>query len=83
VPLAGALKTAVNALQVVLDPRIAFRLAIIVSGMLLAGDRRTASSWFAAGGVQDDWDRFYDCLISIGRQSRKIATVVLTMPPLC
>jgi hypothetical protein len=79
VPLAGALKTAINALQAVLDPRIAFRLAIIVSGMLLADDRRTASAWFAAAGVQDDWDRFYDCLITIGRQSRKIATVVLTM----
>ena len=79
VPLTGVLKSAVNALQAVLDPRIAFRLAIIVSGMLLAADRRTASVWFAAGGVQDDWDRFYDGLITIGRQSPKMATVVLTL----
>ena len=69
----------VSVLQAVLDRRVAFRLAIIVSGMLLADDRRTASAWFAAGGVQDDWDRFYDCLITVGRQSRKLATVVLTM----
>jgi len=77
VPLAGALGTAVAALQAVMDRRIAFRLAIIVAGMMLADDRRTASAWFVAAGVQDDWDRFYDCLISVGRTSRQLATVVL------
>ena len=69
--------TAVAALQACLDPRIAFRLAIIIAGMLLANDRRTASAWFVAAGVQDDWDRFYDCLISLGRTSEKLGTVVL------
>jgi hypothetical protein len=44
---------------------------------LLADDRRTASAWFAAGGVADDWDRFYDCLISIGRRPQQLAEVVL------
>ena len=79
VPLVGALQTAVAALQAVLDRRIAFRLAIIVAGMLLADDRRTASSWFVAGGVKDDWDRFYDCLATIGRQAQQLATAVLTL----
>ena len=79
VPLVGALQSAVAALQAVMDRRIAFRLAIIVAGMLLADDRRTASAWFVAAGVQDDWDRFYDCLISIGRASQKIATAVLIL----
>lgn len=79
VPLVGAMQTAIAALQAVMDRRIAFRLAIIVAGMFLADDRRTASAWFAAAGVQDDWDRFYDCLISIGRESWKIATPVLTL----
>lgn len=79
VPLAGAMQAAIAALQGVLDRRIAFRLSIIVAGMFLADDRRTASSWFAAAGVQDDWDRFYECLVSIGRQSRKIATAVLIL----
>jgi hypothetical protein len=32
---------AVAALQAVMDRRIAFRLAILVAGMLLADDRRT------------------------------------------
>jgi len=77
VPLTGTMQTAVLALQAVMDRRIAFRLTIIVAGMLLADDRRTASAWFVASGVQDDWDRFYDCLISIGRTSAKLATVVL------
>ena len=79
VPLVGALQVAVAALQAVMDCRIAFRLAIIVAGMLLADDRRTASAWFVAAGVQGDWDRFYDCLISIGRESKKLAVVVLTL----
>ncbi len=77
VPLTGAMRTAVSALQAVMDRRIAFRLAIIVAGMLLADDRRTASAWFVTAGVQDDWDRFYDCLISVGRTSEKLATAVL------
>jgi hypothetical protein len=77
VPLTGTVQTAVSVLQAVLDRRIAFRLAIIVAGMFLADDRRTASAWFVAAGVRDDWDRFYDCLISVGRTSGKLATAVL------
>lgn len=79
VPLVGALKKAVAVLQAVMDRRIAFRLAILVAGMLLADDRRTVSSWFVAAGVQDDWDRFYDCLISIGQESKKLASYLLIM----
>jgi hypothetical protein len=71
------MQAAVSRLQGFLDPRIAFRLAIVVAGMFLAGDRRTASAWFVAGGVQDDWDRFYDCLISVGRASASVATALL------
>jgi len=77
VPLVGAMQRAVSVLQAVMDRRIAFRLAIVVAGMFLADDRRTASAWFVAAGVQDDWDRFYDCLISVGRTSGKLATALL------
>ena len=77
VPLTGAMQEAVSVLQAVLDRRMAFRLAIVIAGMFLADDRRTASAWFAAAGVQDDWDRFYDCLTSVGRTSGKLATAVL------
>ena len=77
IPLVGVLAEAVGELAGALDRRMAFRLAIIVGGMLLANDRRTASAWFAAAGVLDDWDCFYDALLSIGRRSRGLATVVL------
>jgi hypothetical protein len=77
VPLTDAMQTAVAALQAVMDRRIAFRLAIIVAGMLLGDGRRTASAWFVAAGVQDDWDRFYDCLVSLGKTSGKLATTLL------
>ncbi len=77
VPLTGAMQTAVSMLQAVMDRRIAFRLAIVVAGMLLGDGRRTASTWFVAAGVQDDWDRFYDFLISVGRTSEKLATALL------
>ena len=40
VPLVGAMQTAVSVLQVVMDRRIAFRLTIIVAGMLLVDGRR-------------------------------------------
>ena len=77
VPLAGPMHEAVAMLQACLDRRFAFRLAVIIAGMFLADGRRTASAWFVAAGVQDDWDRFYDCLISLGRKSEKLAVVVL------
>jgi hypothetical protein len=77
VPLTGAMQKAVSVLQAVMDRRIAFRLAIVIAGMFLADDRRTASAWFVAAGVQDDWDRFYDCLTSVGRTSEKLAAAVL------
>jgi hypothetical protein len=60
-----------------LDARSAFRLSIVMAGMMLADDRRVAASWFAAAGVGDDWDRFYDCLISIGRNARSLAVPVV------
>ncbi len=69
----GGLAAAVAKMAGALDARMSFRLAILVAGMLLADDRRTASSWFAAAGVHDDWDRFYDALISIGRQSQEVS----------
>jgi len=77
VPLTGSMATFVKSMAGMLDPRMAFRLSIIMAGMMLADDRRVAASWFAAAGVQDDWDRFYDCLISVGRNTRLLALPLL------
>jgi hypothetical protein len=67
VPLVGMIAGLAAEMGRLLDARIAFRLPIILAGALLAGGRRTAASWFRAAGVRDDWDRFYECLQSVGR----------------
>ena len=77
IPLTGMLALLAAEMAGALDRRMAFRLGIILAGMMLASGRRTASSWFAAAGVRDDWDRFYDCLGSVGRCVRKLSAVVL------
>lgn len=69
VPLVGVVASLAAAMGSLLDARIAFRLPIIVAGAMLAGGRRTAASWFRAMGVGDDWDRFYECLQSMGRKA--------------
>jgi DDE superfamily endonuclease len=79
VPLTAGLAAITKSLQSVLHERIAFRLAIIFSGAILAGDLRTASAWFQAAGVNDDWDLFYHALISIGRTAASIATPLLKL----
>ena len=78
-PLVGAMQAAVLKLQSVLDRRIAFRLPVIMAGMLLSDNCRTASAWFATAAVKDDRDRFYDCLGSIGRTSSKLGAAVLDL----
>ena len=77
VPLTGKMAVLVTSMASKLDARIGFRLLIIMAGMMLADDRRVAAAWFSAAGVQDDWDRFYDCLISVGRNTRFLALPLL------
>lgn len=77
VPLTDGLSSLVVMVQSVLHSRIAFRLPIIMAGAILAKGRRTASSWFRAAGVRDDWDCFYDTLISIGKVVALVATPLL------
>lgn len=69
VPLVGVVAELAGAMGRLLDARIAFRLPIIIAGAMLAGGRRTAASWFRAAGVHDDWDRYYECLQSVGRNA--------------
>lgn len=77
IPLVGSIATMAASMANLLDSRIAFRFSIIMAGMMLADDRRVAAAWFATAGVQDDWDRFYDCLQSIGRSSESLASSLL------
>jgi len=64
-------------MQTLLDARIGFRLPIVIAGALLARGRRTASSWFRAAGVKDDWDRFYELLVSAGKVATSLALPLL------
>jgi hypothetical protein len=77
VPLTGKMAILVASMAGMLDARMAFRLSVIMAGMMVADDRRVAAAWFSAAGVQDDWDRFYDCLISVGRKTRFLALPLL------
>lgn len=77
IPLVGTLASMVNGMAQLLDSRIAFRLAIVMAGMIFAGDRRVAASWFTSAGVQDDWDCFYDALASFGRKSKSLSLSLL------
>lgn len=68
VPLVGETDEIASSMARILDARSGFRLPIIIAGALLASGRRTASQWFRAAGVKDDWDRYYDVLIAIGKK---------------
>lgn len=46
----------------------------MVIGVLLAQGRRTASRWFAAAGVTDDWQDHDYFLGSLGRKTGEVAT---------
>lgn len=69
VPLVGQIAAFAQSMATLLDARNGFRLPIVLAGAMLATSRRTASRWFRCAGVADDWDRFYDLLISVGRKA--------------
>lgn len=73
VPLVGFLESLAKRMSNHLDARIAFRLPIVLAGAMLAGSRRTASRWFREAGVMDDWDRFYDLLVALGKRTSALA----------
>ena len=68
-----------------LHARNRWRLPVLLTGMLLASGRRTVTTWLRAAGVSDDYQDYYYFLISIGRNSRSVATqlavlVLRTLP---
>lgn len=76
-PLAANILAWITPLVSAMDRRIGWRLPILLAGMLMAEGRRTASRWFVAAGVRDDWDRFYDLLISLGKKIEPVAAAVV------
>src|SRR5947209_19213931 len=65
-----------------LDRRTAFRLPLLLLGVLLASGRRTASSWFRAAGITDDFRPAYHTVYAVGRRVDQLAiTAWLTARP--
>lgn len=60
-----------------LDRRSRKYLLPVLIGVVFAQGRRTASSWFRAAGVNDDWQDHYYFLSSLGRKTRAVAEVLL------
>jgi len=66
----------VAALCRVLHQRSAWRLSIIITGIILARARKTVASWFRAAGITQRYKAFYYFIGSVGRKTETIATVL-------
>src|SRR5438105_6548378 len=65
-----------------LDRRTALRLPVLLVGALLASGRRTATSWFRAAGITDDFRPAYHTIYAVGRRVDQLAiTAWLTARP--
>jgi hypothetical protein len=64
----------VELLTPVLDSRYAWRLPIVLAGLLLARGRRTVTTWLRAQGVLHDFDDYYYFLARLGRKIEPLAT---------
>jgi hypothetical protein len=72
------LSTPVLRLALCLDSRIRpLFQAILIDIFCTAERRRTASSWFRAGGIGDEFRRAYHAIGSVARQAEHMATTLL------
>src|SRR5947209_20542674 len=60
-----------------LDKRHAELLQPLFLGLLLAGGRRTATAWFRAGGIADEFRRGYTLLGALGRGKTRTFAALL------
>jgi hypothetical protein len=67
----------VAALAAPLHARLAWRLAEVVVGILMASGRRTVAAWWRAAGVGEDFRSYYYFLDSLGRKAFEVAAVLL------
>jgi hypothetical protein len=61
----------------VLHQRSAWRLSIIITGIIFAKGRKTVTSWFRAAGVNRRYKAFYYFIVSVGKKTEVIATALL------
>jgi hypothetical protein len=55
-----------------LDRRTAARLPLLLSGILLASGRRTATSWFRAAGITTEFRHAYRVIGAVGRRAESL-----------
>jgi hypothetical protein len=60
----------------VLHQRSAWRMSIIIAGIVFAKGRKTITSWFRAAGISKRYKAFYYFVGSIGQKTQIIATVL-------
>lgn len=56
-----------------LDRRTAARIPVLLTGMLLASGRRTATSWFRAAGITTEFRCAYHAIYAVGRRADSLA----------
>jgi hypothetical protein len=71
------------AICTVLHQRSAWRLHLIMIGMLFAKGRKTITSWFRAAGIIRKYKAFYYFIGALGRKTETIATVLFEIMISC
>ncbi len=61
-----------------LDRRSALRLPVLLLGILLASNRRTATSWFRAAGIGKEFRCVYHTIYAVGRRTDSLALAAWT-----
>src|SRR3979490_2236334 len=61
----------------VLDYRVAWRLLPLLVGALFGQGRQTVASWLRGGELGDDFRLYYYFVASLGRNTKRIARVLL------
>jgi hypothetical protein len=65
-----------QALGNVLHQRSAWRLSVIMAGIIFAKGRRTITSWFRAAGIIRQYKAFYYFIGSLGQKTEAVATIL-------
>ena len=69
----------IELLSPALDSRTAWRLPIVLAGLLLARGRRTVTTWLRAQDSSHDFDDYYYFLASLGRKIEPLATRIFQL----
>jgi hypothetical protein len=75
--LPSLLSTCMQCMDGCLHPRRSVRVSLLCFGILLAGGRRTVTSWFRAAGITAEFRAAYNTVWACGRRADRMAVPVL------